>query len=760
MLLADCESINSGGQRRRSSRVSKCATANRQSTSESSERGNPSASSSASISTDDNNADDDDDDNSEEIGEDDEEESEAIAPSGELKSKNKEKCSTSIQPTIVVGSTSDPPGGHDVKVATIHQMGLNSNDFRPQKPILRNSILQEDDGDSVENNGLGVDYPRKKSVRRLSNNNGFLAYGEAGVGSDQEESIPMQDKKIEAAGSSDDEYYKGVDLISDSEEDEPCVEEAEARVIIDSEEEAECHSRIGLSINRSGTALSGRVSDWGDFDVDDGLLLDDIPLFNQQYAHLDHILGHDVSTCNRARSPGNIPERPSASRHVRFEDDTPTTDSTSSSTSDDDDEVFPDLFLDQDRLDPLFRRMIENDNEMDEGFGFGSEDGSYWDFRGSDDFDQVANGGDDSSDTGDSIGSSSGYESDEGETTDEDLPPPPTITPTRSVLRRMSASSLVGDSESTRTFFQRSLNQASRPVGPSMGSWIADPSKPIAFIDSTGKRMLILPATQPAPIHSNQFGPPGSSDSSIIGNSPPTAFSTYIDDSEGEYSSQDFGVAVEYSGRNLMMGGLLHGAPGSEFILGGQVLGSPEAFYPFTSVGPSGLMDGYDDDLEDEDLWSVSDFIDFGGGSSCSDNDDDQDTEVPTSPTTTIVANQSSLHSTPLETDNIANGRDTTQSMISHFDKGVVGAFHRNQQRHRQLLARPEPRAFSPSMSAVLHGIAIKGGRQAAANCPITPIRKRKAEHVFGATPNGNPLASNSSKRRMLNAHKRSKSAF
>jgi hypothetical protein len=410
MLLADCESVNSGGQRHRTSRVSKCATINRQSASESSEPGNSGVvGSGASTGTDNDNGDD--DDSSEEIGEDDEEESEAIAPSGEPNSKNEEKRSTNIQPTVVVGSTPDAQGDHGiVKAGTIHQMGLNSNGFVPQKPNVRNSILQEDDGDDMENNGLGVDYPRKKSVRRLSNNNGFLAYGDAGVVSDQEKSSPTQDKKIEAAGSSDDESYKGVDLISDSEDDEPDVEEAEAKVIIDSEEETECRVRTGLSINRSGTAFYNRVSDWGDFDVDDSLLLDDIPLFNQQYVHLDHILGQDVSTCNGAHGSGNIPERSPAPRHVRFEDDTPTTDSTGSNTSDDDDEVFPDLFLDQDRLDPVFLRMIENDHETDENFGFGSEDGSYWDFRGSDDFDQEADGGDDSSDTEDSVGSSSGYE--------------------------------------------------------------------------------------------------------------------------------------------------------------------------------------------------------------------------------------------------------------------------------------------------------------------------------------------------------------
>ncbi|KAI9783526.1 MAG: hypothetical protein M1839_003696 [Geoglossum umbratile] len=757
MLTGDCESVNGSGQRYRGSGILKCATVNRQGTSGGHSSGT--ADSGTGTSTGDGDDDGNDDDSSDEIEEDNEEESEAIAPSGELSSRKGKKCTTSIR-NIVAKSV--PAIVDTIGACRIHQTGLSGNGFGPHKPVVRGSVLQEDDGGDMKIDGLGTDYPRKKSVRRLSSNKGFLSYEDARVGKDLEENARTPNKNAEAIGSSDDESYKGVDLISDSEEDEPCVEESEARVIIDSEEETDCLSRTGLSINRSGTALSGRLSDWGDFDVEDGLLLDDVPLFNQQYTHVDHYLGHDVSVCNGAHNPANILDRPSSVRHVRFEDDSHTTDNTSSNTSDEDEDIFPDLFLEQDRIDPVFLRMIENDQDADDNFGFGgSEDGSYWDFRGSDDLDHGVDGGDNSSDTESSVGNSSGYESDEGETTDEDLPPPPTIRPTRSVLRRTSTSSLVGGGENTRTFFQRSLNQASRRVGPSMGSWIADPSKPVAFIDSTGKRMLVLPATQPATTHTNRFGPPGSSDSSIVGNSPRTAFSSFIDDSEAEgYSSQDFGAAIGFSGRNLMMGGLLNGAPGNEFILGAQVLGPQGAFYPFTSVDSRGMIEDYDD-LEDEDLWSVSDFIDFGGGSSCSDNDDDQDTEVPVSPTTSVAANPaSSLHDTPSAADNTTMGRDTAQTMINHFDKGVVGAFHRNQQRHRQFLTRPEPRAFSPSMSTVLRGIAIKGGRQAAANCPITPMRKRKAEHVFGASPSGSPLGGTSSKRRMLNAHKRSKSAF
>jgi hypothetical protein len=410
MLQGDCESVNGSGQRYRASEFSKCATVSRESASDSGGRGSSgTADSGTGAGTGDGNGDDedDDDDSSNEIEEGNEEESEVIAPSGGPNGRKGKKRNMSVQPKIVIEN--EPDMMDAIKTGRVHQAGLNSSGFSPRKPIPKSSVLREDDGDT-KNNGLGTDYPRKKSLRRLSNNSGFFAYGDVGNGSDREENIRTLNGDVATIGSSDDESYKGVDLISDSEEDEPGVEEAEARVIIDSEEETDCLFRTGLSINRSGTSLSGRLSDWGDFDVEDGLLLDDVPLFNQQYTHVDHYSPYDVPVCNGAHNPANVLDRPSGPRHVRFEDDPNTTDNTGSGTSDEDDDIFPDLFLDQDRIDPVFLRMIENDQDADDNFGFGSEDGSYWDFRGSDDLEQGGDAGDDSSDVEGSIGSSSGYE--------------------------------------------------------------------------------------------------------------------------------------------------------------------------------------------------------------------------------------------------------------------------------------------------------------------------------------------------------------
>src|SRR5579862_5180015 len=285
MLQGDCESVNGSGQRYRASEFSKSAMISRESANDSGGRGNSStADSSTGASTSDGNGDDD-DDSSDEIEEGNEEESEAIAPSGELNGRKGKKRNVSVQPKIVVENAPDMMDA--IETGRVHQTGLNSSVFSPRKPVTRSSVLREGDED-MKNNGLETDYPRKKPMRRISNNSGFLAYGDVGAGGGREENIRALNGDMGTTGSSDDESYKGVDLISDSEEDEPGVEEAEAKVIIDSEEESDCLFRTGLSINRSGTALSGRLSDWGDFDVEDGLLLDDVPLFNQQYTHVDH----------------------------------------------------------------------------------------------------------------------------------------------------------------------------------------------------------------------------------------------------------------------------------------------------------------------------------------------------------------------------------------------------------------------------------------------------------------------------------------
>lgn len=297
-----------------------------------------------------------------------------------------------------------------------------------------------------------------------------------------------------------------------------------------------------------------------------------------------------------------------------------------------------------------------------------------------------------------------------------------------------------------------------------MGSWIADPNKPIAVIDCTGKRMVIYPARNPSKRDTNLFGHAVSTDSSIAATSPRNSFVGLvgtIDDSDNDrsdISSQECGGPMLSAGANMMMPGLFHGAQGSEYLLGGQVLGPPEAFYPFKSIGPDGnvIEDDEDEDEDDENLWNVHDFIDFGDGSSESDDNAEDYTEVPPSPSTSKIAH---LGSTPAKPESTPTGKSTAQELLDHFDRGVVTAFRRNQHRHQTLLRRPQHQEFmGTGPSSVRAGSAIKGGRAIAANSPISPLRKRKA--IASIDRVGSPLVGITAKRKIVNIHKRRKSSL
>ncbi|KAI9790933.1 MAG: hypothetical protein M1833_001732 [Piccolia ochrophora] len=549
--------------------------------------------------------------------------------------------------------------------------------------------------------------------------------------------------------SSSDDDYKGVELISESEEDEPSVEQAEEQIIIDSEEDTELAG-----------VLAPPTIGWGDFDLDDDPLPADITMTDEHDAHTNPYFASEIEIFNAASAFNRDPsEAASESKRVRFTDDLIISGSTSSSHSEEDEDVFPDLFMQQDQLDPHFRSIIENDQDADDGASMSTDgEGSCWDFRGSDDND-IHDIHDNKSDCGSSAGSSSGYESDEGETTDEDLPPPQSIARTRSVLRRPSTSSIDLDDDTPLPFRRPSKPNTSRRVGPSLGSWVADPSKPIAVIDSTGKRMIIYPAQRPTIKDSNLFGPPTSSNSSFVSTSPQPVNARVVDDSEmdrSDFSNQENSTTLIGSGTNLMMGGLLQGIPGHEYLLGGHILGPPEAFYPFMTIGQDGAVienDIEEDDDDDEGMLNVNDFIDFGDDSSGSEKEDGGLQPPPTTPVekaSVVGGNVPSLSSS-------RNAKETSaNSMLHHFDRGVVTAFRRDQHRHKLLHSRPSLRthpSFGPSPFA--NGI-IKGGRYAAANKPISPRRKQRLR-----SSSGSALIGFEAKRRAaVNAHRRHKSGL
>ncbi len=175
--------------------------------------------------------------------------------------------------------------------------------------------------------------------------------------------------------SSDEDSYAGVDQISDSEEDEPDVEEVEERAILASE--------------NGDTPRPSQDEAWEGFsDCPGGILEGDLPLFGQDAAVQKN---WDGSVDEDAGDEESDEETPVV-RRVRFEE----SDSEIDMAYDD---VFKDIFIDKDILDPSFRRQIEPDDV--------SDDGSYWEHE--ENIDYTGPEEQDDSDDSDSSGSS-GYD--------------------------------------------------------------------------------------------------------------------------------------------------------------------------------------------------------------------------------------------------------------------------------------------------------------------------------------------------------------
>ena len=190
------------------------------------------------------------------------------------------------------------------------------------------------------------------------------------------------------ADNSSDDDYAGVDLISDSEDDEPDVEAAEEQAIIESAEEDDGDNELA-----DVPQPDNDQSSWNGFD-DEPVLGGDEAFFDDHMArsHAPDTLTH-ATTYNATH--GNSSDERETPRRVRFD--------LSASSEDEDDSMFPDIFLDQNSLDPGFRRIIESNHGIDEHMA-SSEDGSYWDYRG-EEHRNVVEVPDDESD------GSSGYES-------------------------------------------------------------------------------------------------------------------------------------------------------------------------------------------------------------------------------------------------------------------------------------------------------------------------------------------------------------
>ena len=214
------------------------------------------------------------------------------------------------------------------------------------------------------------------------------------------------------ADSSNDEDYNAVDLISDSEQEDPLLEKLEERIIIDSEEENETN----LSSKTTTAAPAGASSNsLQEFDFDSSYDFSDLPFFDEQIRRSDPIkLTNEVDFFNPIGMPFSNDRLPSPpptrQRRVRFDDHVKYSHGDMDiGSSDDDQRDFTDLFLAQDDLDPSFRALIEKEHNSEVGQSIADSNFSFCDFVSNDELSQHEIKDYDGPSS--SSGSSSGYES-------------------------------------------------------------------------------------------------------------------------------------------------------------------------------------------------------------------------------------------------------------------------------------------------------------------------------------------------------------
>ncbi|KAJ5793954.1 hypothetical protein N7457_000553 [Penicillium paradoxum] len=489
---------------------------------------------------------------------------------------------------------------------------------------------------------------------------------------------------------SSDDVYAAVDYITDAEdeEEEQEMEKMEEMMIVESEKTQRPPSSTGFTDDQ-----------WAISSFDDHMFLPAASFFDEEnlYSAMD-TFGEPEVTSEAVETP--MPRR------VHFEE---RSDSSSDSDSHSDDEI-PGDFLQQDSLDPQLRRMIENDNEnyhrshrrqSEEMFG----DADY----GHGSIYHVES-------DGSSEGSLSGYESDDGDTTDEDLPPPATITHPRSLLRRDSSDSLAPVDDKN--------DCVPRRRGPIMGTFIADPHKPVALVDCTGKHLVIIPAY--ASSRHDWLDSAANSMPGTANTSPRQTTLHLIDESDTDAlaspNQTEFSPMLA-SSANLMMTAL-----GNDLTPGGQVMGPPEAFYPSQDFT---IDSSFEEDEEDdpEASLNVDDFIDFGNGSSDEDEDMDKPYDDSTQVSPMAVPTGKSMGTPTPSRKSESQSTNKEERFLNHLDQGIVTAFRRNHNRYQALLRLPQHREFMPANSPARPASVF---RHAKNNDQRTPTRKRKSSSIAG----------------------------
>lgn len=178
----------------------------------------------------------------------------------------------------------------------------------------------------------------------------------------------------DADSSDDDDGYAAVDDISDDDEEDLDVEKLEEQMIVESEDEHRSDDIV------PSLPFLSESADWPALaTLDDSVPFPAACILDEEtlYSGLD-TFGETDFTSEAVETP--------ARRHVHFEESDSSPSDSDQSPSSSTDEDIPGDFLQQDSLDPIIRRMIENESET-----LGKESERYDDIFGELDNNQSAN---------------------------------------------------------------------------------------------------------------------------------------------------------------------------------------------------------------------------------------------------------------------------------------------------------------------------------------------------------------------------------
>ena len=262
---------------------------------------------------------------------------------------------------------------------------------------------------------------------------------------------------------------------------------------------------------------------------------------------------------------------------------------------------------------------------------------------------------------------------DYGETTDEDDVPASATARPQALVRRPSPCSTKTLSSGTPTPVHKASNQRR---GPRMGSWCVDPTKPVAIVDSCGKRLLICPARRPTKPdrvfeHFTGSGTTTANTSPRPSTSQLAVLSNDSDNDHSDISSQGV-VSPMFGPPNPLDSVLLE----NNFL-------ATSAVYPEYMNANMALYENveYDDDDDDyENGITLDDLIKFDGEEEVED---------------------SRPLSSASDSNNLATASQNSCNLLDHLDGGVVTAFRQNQQETLQPRSSLRKRKASSPLGAV-----------------------------------------------------------